>query len=91
MKEQEKGVIQLELFKLVSYKYDYKVIITNKETKFKKILFYHNGRGYQENIFSELKSQTQMDYIPSKKQCANQLFLLAAIFAHNFLQVNDKI
>lgn len=83
VKEQEKGFIQLDLFKPISYKYDYKVIITNKDATIKKILFYHNGRGYQENIFSELKSQTQMDYIPSKKLSANQLYLLAAIFAHN--------
>ena len=83
VKKQEKGIIQFDLFRPVSHRYDYKVIITNKEAAFKKILNYHNGKGYQENIFSELKSQAQMDYIPTKKQNANQLYLLAAIFAHN--------
>jgi hypothetical protein len=83
IKKQEKGVIQLELFRPVSHDYEYKVIITNKKTSIRKILFYHHGRGYQENIFSELKTQTQMDYIPTKRKNANELFIIAAIFAHN--------
>lgn len=33
--------------------------------------------------FAELKSQTQMDYIPCKRLAANQTWLLAAIMAHN--------
>ena len=43
----------------------------------------HNGRGAQEAIFAELKSQTQMDYIPYRRRAANQTWLLAAIMAHN--------
>ena len=78
VKKQEKGVIQLDLFRPVDYEYEYKVIISNKRTTVKKILFFHNGRGYQENIFSELKSQAQLDYIPTKNKYANQLYMIAS-------------
>ena len=43
----------------------------------------HNGRGAQEAIFAELKSQTQMDYIPCRRPAANQTWALSAIMAHN--------
>jgi hypothetical protein len=46
-------------------------------------LAFHNGRGSQEGIFAELKSQAQMDYIPTRRQAGNQVYLLAAILAHN--------
>jgi len=29
----------------------------------KKVLMFHDGRGSQENIIGEVKSQTQLDYI----------------------------
>jgi hypothetical protein len=86
VKKQEKGVIQLDLFRPLTFEYEYKVIISNKKTTVKNILFFHNGRGYQENIFSELKSQTHMDYIPTKNKYANILYMIAAIFAHNQLR-----
>jgi hypothetical protein len=40
-------------------------------------------RGYQENIFSELKSQIQMDYVPTRTLAGNQIYLLASLFVHN--------
>ena len=44
----------------------------------------HNGRGAQEDVFAELKSQTQMeDYIPTRRMAGNQVYLLAAVLAHN--------
>ncbi len=82
-KEIQKGPIQLDLFIPLEYGYEYKVIVTNKRISAKKILIYHNGRGNQENVFSELKTQSQMDYIAVKKLSGNQCYLLAAIFAHN--------
>jgi hypothetical protein len=45
--------------------YKFKVIVTNKLGKAKTILLFHNGRGAQENIFSELKSQCNMNYLES--------------------------
>jgi len=39
---------------------------------------------WQENIFSELKSQAQMDYVPTKTKNGNQFYwLVATIFTHN--------
>ena len=60
------------------YGYDFKVIVTNKRINAKKALAFHNGRGSQEGIFAELKSQAQMDYIPTRRQAGNQVYMLAA-------------
>lgn len=81
--EQRKGPVQLGLFAPCEYGFQFKVILTNMKLSARKILALHNGRGAQEAIFAELKSQTQMDYIPCKRLAANQTWLLAAIMAHN--------
>lgn len=78
-----KGPIQLDFFIPHEYGHEFKVILTNKHIKAKKVLMFHNGRGAQENIFGELKSQSQMNYIPVKRLTGNQLYIMAAIFAHN--------
>ena len=36
------------------------MIVTNKKLSAKKALTFHNGRGAQEGVFAELKSQTQI-------------------------------
>jgi hypothetical protein len=76
---QHKEPVQLNLFIPYEYGYDFKVIISNKSLCAKKVLNYHNGRGAQEGLFAELKSQTQMDYVPTR----NQVFLLCGMMAHN--------
>lgn len=78
-----KEPVQLDLFIPHQWGYDFKVIVTNKRSWIKKVLAFHNGRGAQENLFSELKSQCQMDYIPVRTLAGNQLYLLCAILAHN--------
>jgi len=83
VKKQIKGPIQLDLFVPYDYKYEFKVILTNKKTQANTVLMFHNGRGSQESIFSELKSQAQMDYVPTNTKNGNQIYLLATIFAHN--------
>ena len=83
VKEQRKGPIQGHLFEPVSYKYEYKVIVTNKTASAKKVLRFHNGRGSQEGIFGEAKSHSQMDYVPVKSLNGNKLYLLAAMLPHN--------
>ena len=75
--------MQLDMFYPYDGKNEFKVIVTNKRIAAKKLIQYHNGRGYQENIFSEMKSQIQMDYIPARHLHANQMYLLASIIAHN--------
>ena len=52
-----KAPIQLDLFEPVEKGWEYKVIITNKKTSTGKVAKYHEGRGYQEQIFGELKTQ----------------------------------
>lgn len=78
-----KEPIQLDIFIPYEYGYDFKVIVTNKKTTAKKVLMYHNGRGSQENVFSELKSQSQMDYIAVRRLHGNQMYMMAAVIAHN--------
>jgi len=80
------GPIQLDLFYPDNHRFDYKVVVTNKITSAKNVLHFHNGRGSQEGIFAELKSQVQMGYLPTRKLLANQMFTLSAIFAHNFFR-----
>ena len=82
-KKQRKQPVQLDLFVPHEYGYDFKVIVTNKQIKVKKVLEFHNGRGAQESVFAELKSQSQMDYVPTRTLCGNQIYMLSAILAHN--------
>jgi hypothetical protein len=82
-KGQRKGVIQLDLFKPHDFNYRYKVIVTNKATQAKYAIEYHEGRGTQEGLFAELKTEAAMSYVPCNSWNANKLFLLSNVFAHN--------
>ncbi len=82
-KKQRKGPLQLDLFVPHEYGYEFKVIITNKTVQTKTVVAYHEGRGSQEGIFSELKSHCHIDYIPVKTLLGNQAYLLAGLFAYN--------
>jgi hypothetical protein len=78
-----KEPIQLELFVPHAQGYEFKTVITNKRGSAKGILLFHNGRGAQESLFSELKGQCQMDYVPTRRLAGNQLYFLSAVLAHN--------
>lgn len=80
---QHKGPIQLDLFMPREVGYDFTVVVTNKRGRVHTVLAFHHGRGAQEGIFAELKSQCQMDYVPVRTLVGNQLYILAAILAHN--------
>lgn len=82
-KLQSKGPVQLDLFEPIEEDYEYKVIVTNKSGRAASVVRYHEGRGYQEKIFAEVKSHAQMDYIPARHRCANQTYLFCSIMAHN--------
>jgi hypothetical protein len=82
-RQQYKGTVQLDLFIPYEYGYDFKVIVTNKRISARKALAFHNGRGAQEGVFAELKSQTQMDYVPTRTKAGNQVYLFSAVLAHN--------
>jgi Transposase DDE domain group 1 len=81
--ERQRGPLQLDLFIPTELGYDFKVIVTNKRIGVRHVLAFHNGRGSQEGIFAELKTHAHMDYVPFRRRVANQLWLLAGLFAHN--------
>ena len=80
---QNKSPIQLDLFQPAVHGCEFKVIATNKRTKARHVAAFHEGRGSQEDIFSELKSHCQMEYIPVRTKTGNQLYLFAGLLAHN--------
>jgi len=80
-KEIYREPIQLDLFIPQTYGYQYTVIVTNKTIGMRKVLRFHHGRGGQEKIFGELKSQSQMDYIAVRRLSGNQLYLMTAVLA----------
>ena len=83
VKTQYREPIQLDLFIPKEYDYEYKVIVTNKTISARKVVVFHDGRGAQEAIFGELKSEGQMDYIPCRSLAGNQTYMLATVLAHN--------
>ena len=82
-KIQQKEPVQLDLFTPYEYGFTFKVVLTNKRLSAARAVAFHNGRGSQEGIFGELKSQNQMDYVPTRTWCGNQVYMLSAILAHN--------
>ncbi len=93
VKKQRKGPVQLDLFIPYEYGYDFKVIVTNKTVQMHSVVAYHDGRGSQEGLFAELKSQCHMDYVPVRTRVGNQIYLLAVLIAHNLtreLQMQKK-
>ena len=80
---QDKSPLQLDLFKPIEYGYELKVIVTNRKITPRKVVVFHEGRGSQKGIFSELKTHCQMDYLPAKTRVGNQLYMFAGILAHN--------
>lgn len=81
--QQRKGPIQLDLFTPRQFGYEFKVVVTNKTISAPGVLAFHNGRGAQEGVFAELKSQAHMEYVAVRSLCGNQAYLAAAILAHN--------
>jgi len=84
-KKQIKGPLQLDLFEPRDFEFTYSVLVSNKKGHCRLVAGFHQGRGSQESIFGELKTQLQMDYIPSKRLIVNRLFMAAAVLAHNLL------
>jgi hypothetical protein len=78
-----KGPIQLDLFRPTETVFEYKAVVTNKKLTAKGTLLFHNGRGSQEGLFAELKTQCQMGYIPTRRKAGNTLWLHLTCLAHN--------
>jgi hypothetical protein len=83
---QHKEPLQLDLFIPHETGYDFKVIVTNKALAAGHVVAYHEGRGSQEGILGELKSNCQMGYVPVRRRAGNQIYLLAGLFAHNLMR-----
>jgi hypothetical protein len=83
VRQQHKGPVQLNLFIPYEYGYEFKVIITNKPRDAAEVVAFHNGRGAQEGLFAELKSDNQLDYVPTRAWVGNQIYLLSTLLAHN--------
>ena len=83
VRQQYKQPLQLDLFIPYEYGYEFKVIVTNKRLKAKHVILFHEGRGSQEGIFGELKTHCQMGHVPVTPRVGNQLYLYAAVLAHN--------
>ncbi len=83
VKKPKKGPIQLDFFEPISHEYEYKVVCTSKKTGAANVLHFHNGRGSQEGLFAELKSQLGMEYMPSKTLIGNKIYRTSAVLAHN--------
>ena len=82
-KKQIKGFLQLDLFEPRDFTFDYKVIVTNKRGSAKTVTLFHNGRGSQEAIFGDAKTDVALDVIPCRRLVANQVFTLCSMMAHN--------
>jgi hypothetical protein len=82
-KKQRKAPLQLDLFEPRDFNFDYKVIVTNKRVSAKATVLFHNGRGSQEAIFGDAKSDVALDVIPCKRLVSNQVFTLCSLMAHN--------
>lgn len=80
---QQKEPIQLDLFAPIAQGYEYKVIVTNKKISTGRAVLFHEGRGAQEKVYAELKSQAHMGYIPCRGLVANQVYLLSTMLVHN--------
>lgn len=82
-KVQDKEPLQLDMFVPHDFNYQYKAIVTNKSSHAKNVTAYHEGRGSQEGLFAELKSQGALSYIPCNTWNANKLYMLCNVMAHN--------
>ena len=82
-RQQCKEPVQLDLFTPYEYGVEFKVIITNKHLRARKVVMFHQGRGAQEGLFAELKSDNQMDYLPTRTWLVNQVDLLGVLFARD--------
>ena len=94
--KRRKGPLQLDLFEPRDFDHDYKVVITNKRISAKKVLAFHNGRGSQEGIFGEAKTDCKLEYVPVRSWDGNRLYCLVAMMAHNInrdiqMRTDEKI
>jgi len=62
---QQREPLQLDLFEPRDYRHEYKVVVTNKRDPMADLVLCHEGRGAQEGLFAELKSENGLAYVPT--------------------------
>ena len=77
------GPLQLDLLEPRAHGFEFKAVVTNKRQSARRVALFHDGRGAQEALFAELKSQCGLSHVPARREPANRLFALAAMLAHN--------
>jgi len=83
-KVQISGPLQLDLFVPRDYRFEYKVIVTNRiGAAAGTALRFHNGRGSQEKVLGEGKQDAGIDLVPVHSLAGNRLHIIAAMLAHN--------
>jgi len=78
-----KGAVQLDLFQPTDTCHYYQVLISNKNLSAGKFVRFYHGHGAQDGLFAELKSQIQVEYVPTRRKAGNRVYVLPAILAHN--------
>jgi len=81
--KQGKAPLQLDLFEPRSYHFEHKVIVTNSRAELDELVLCHEGRGSQEGLFAEMKSENALAYVPTKTWLGNRAYMAAMTLAHN--------
>ena len=81
--QRSKGPVQLDLFQPTDTCHGYQIVISNKSLSAGKIARFYHGRGAREGLFAELKSQIQMDCVPTRREAGNRVYFLSVVLAHN--------
>ena len=80
---QQTAPLQLDLFEPRDYRHEYKVVVTNKRDPMADLVLCHEGRGAQEGLFAELKSENGLAYVPTNTWLGNRAYMSAVLIAHN--------
>lgn len=81
---------QLDLFEPEGW--CYQVIATNRdELVAEEVVWFHNGRGQQENLIKELKLGFGMEQMPSGDFSANALYFAIGVLAYNLTQAQKLL
>ena len=82
-KVQSKEPVQLDLFVPFAWVYDFKGHRDQQAHPGRQAAGFPNGRGSQERVFAELKTDSQLEDVLTRTLSGNQIYLLSAVLAHN--------
>lgn len=76
---------QLDLFNPDDGHWEYSAVCTNKSLELRALWHFYNGRGVQEKVIAELKSQYAFGDVPTQSYAANTAWQKLNILAHNLI------